>query len=184
MIESRVFVNNLDTASEILAKEKAELQGKYAIHDTIYRNVDPNVQLIDEFLRLRVIPENIWDEKPVILALKQTKLRKIGKDAHIPIKLQFDERQQAEDYYRQNLKDKFIKDFAFRRIGWQYFLPDGDVVDLEIIEDDYPTIELKSPTDKGMGRLLGKFSIDAADVITGPSVVAVRDIVVPLRSEQ
>ena len=47
-----------------------------------------------------------------------------------------------------------MKDFEFWRIGWQYFLPDGDVVDLEIIEDKYPSIELKSETDDGLRALL------------------------------
>lgn len=79
MIEARVFVSNLDNARDILKKENAKLKGKYKIHDTIYRNVDKTVSLTDQFLRLRVVPENIWDEKGVILALKQTKLHKVGK---------------------------------------------------------------------------------------------------------
>lgn len=176
MIEARVFVGSLDDAKNILKQENAELKGKYKIHDTIYRNVDESIPLIEEFLRLRVMPENIWEDKEVVLALKQTKLHKVGKNSHIPMKLQFDKREEAEAYYEQNLKDEYIKDFGFWRIGWQYFLPNGDVVDLEIIENDHPSIELKSETDVGMERLLNKFNIKKEDVITGPSVVAVRDI--------
>jgi len=71
-----------------------------------------------------------------------------------------------------------VKDFEFWRIGWQYFLPDGDVVDLEIIEDKYPSIELKSETDDGLRALLNKFNIKEEDVITGPSVFAVRGILI------
>lgn len=175
MIEARVFVDSLDNARKILKQEHAELKGKYKIRDTIYRNIDKSVPLIEEFLRLRVVPENIWDDGEVILALKQTELRKIGKNSHIPIKLQYNKREEAEEYYEQNLKDKYVKDFDFWRIGWQYVLPNGDVVDLEIIEDDHPSIELKSVTDVGMENLLHKFNVKKEDVITGPSVVAVKD---------
>lgn len=176
MIESRVFIDSLDNARYILNRENAELKGKYKIHDTIYRNVDKNIPLIEEFLRLRVVPENIWDEKEVILALKQTKLHKVGKECHIPIKLQFDKREEAENYYEHNLKDNYVKDFDFWRIGWQYLLPSGDVVDLEVIEDNYFSVELKSETDEGMEKLLTLFGIKKEDAVTGPSVVAVRDI--------
>lgn len=176
MIEARVFVDSLDSAKKVIREEGAELKGSYKIHDTIYRSADKDVSLINEFLRLRVTPENIWDEKEVILALKQTELRKVGKSSHIPIKLQFDKREEAEVYYEQNLKDKYKKDFEFWRIGWQYFLPNGDVVDLEIIEDEHCSIELKSSTDAGMDLLLDKFNIKKESVIIGPSVVAVRGI--------
>lgn len=176
MIEARVFVSSLDSAREVLRGKNAELKGKYKIHDTIYRNVDENVPLIDEFLRLRVVPENIWEDKEVVLALKQTNLHKVGKDSHVPIKLQYDKHEEAEAYYEQNLQDKYVKDFDFWRIGWQYLLPNGDVVDLEIVEDAYPSIELKSETDEGMEKLLNAFNIQKQDVITGPSVVAVRGI--------
>lgn len=176
MIEARVFVDSLDAARNTLEQENAELQGRYKIHDTIYRNVDTSIPLVEEFLRLRVIPENIWDEKQVILALKQTDLHIVGKSSRVPMKLQYDNYEDAEEYYEQNLKDEYVKEFDFWRIGWQYLLPNGNVVDMEIIEDKHPTIELKSNTDTGMEKLLDAFDIKKMDVITGPSVVAVRDI--------
>lgn len=176
MIEARVFIDNLDDAKKVLAKEKAQLQGSYKIHDTIYRHRDSNVPLIEEFLRLRVIPENIWDDKAVILAVKRTNLHQVGKDSAIPLRLSFDTRREAENYYTQYLKDTYEKDFDFWRIGWQYFLPNGDVVDLEIVEDTYPTIEFKSETDIGIKKLADTLGINRRKVITGPSVVAIRKI--------
>ncbi len=176
MIEARVFIDSLDNAREILHQENAEGKGQYKIYDTIYRNTHDDVPLIDEFLRLRVVPENIWTEKAVILALKQTKLHSIGKASRVPLKLEFDEPQQAEAYYEQHLKAKYTQDFEFWRIGWQYLLPSGDVVDLEIIERDHPSIELKSNTDEGLEALLEKFNIRQSEVIIGPSVVAVKNI--------
>jgi adenylate cyclase class IV len=178
MIEARVFVDSLDNAKNILKQDNAELKGKYKIHDTIYRNIDKNIPLIEEFLRLRVMPENIWNEKEVILALKRTELHEIGKNSHIPIKLQYNTYQEAEAYYEQNLKDKYVKDFEFWRVGWQYFLSNGDVVDLEIIEDEYLSIEFKSETDTGLEKLLDKFYVKKENVITGPSVVTVRNILI------
>lgn len=176
MIEARVFTHDLEGARGILESEEADLKGKYQIHDTIYRNVDNSIPLIEEFLRLRVMPENIWDTKDVVLAVKRTELRKIGKNSHIPINLQYESQEEAEEYYKQNLENEYVKDFDFWRIGWQYFLSNGDVVDLEIIENKYPSIEFKSETDIGMEKLLNKFDIDKEDIIVGPSVVAVRNI--------
>jgi hypothetical protein len=176
MIEARIFTDSLDDARSRLAALGGENQGRYVINDEIYRNVDETVSLADEFLRLRVVPENIWDEKPVILALKQTKLRSLGKDSQIPLKLQFDTKEEAKAYYDQHLKDEYVFDFSFSRVGWQYFLPNSDVVDLEILEDKYPSIEFKSKTDEGMKRLLGMFAVNEGDVVRGPSVVAFKPV--------
>lgn len=176
MIEARIFTDSLDRARTLLDAFGGENQGYYTIDDEIYRNVDDSVSLSEEFLRLRVIPENIWDEKPVILALKQTELRKLGKNSHIPLKLQFDTKAEAEAYYSQYLKNEYVFDFLFSRVGWQYFLPNGDVVDLEILEESYPSIEFKSDTDEGMKRLLGKFAVNERDVMKGPSVVAFKQV--------
>ena len=52
----------------------------------------------------------------------------------------------------------------------------GDVVDLEIVEDTYPTIEFKSQTDRGIQALLAKFSVSKAQIIDGSSVTAVWEL--------
>lgn len=179
MIEARVFTDSLDNAKEILYGLEAEYQGRYKIDDAIYRSADNAVSLTDEFLRLRVVPENIWDEKPVILALKQTELRQLGKTSHIPLKLQFDTKAEAEEYYNAHLADDYVFDFAFSRVGWQYVLSNGDVVDLEILEDTHPSIEFKSDTDEGVKKLLGMFAVSERDVIKGPSVTVLRQVVQP-----
>jgi hypothetical protein len=49
MIEARVFVDSLDDAKSALGQENAVLKGKYKIHDTIYRNIDKSIPLIEEF---------------------------------------------------------------------------------------------------------------------------------------
>ena len=176
MIEARAFVDSLDPARKILKDEGAEFKGYYEIDDAIYRNLDESISLTDEFLRLRVIPVNIWQDKDVVMAIKRTNLHSVGKHSDIPKKLQFDSREQAEKYFKDNLADKYVFDFSFFRVGWQYFLPNGDVVDLEVIEDKYPTIELKSETDEGISKLLAKFAIRDDHIIKGPSVVAVREL--------
>jgi hypothetical protein len=176
MIEARTFVGSLDLAKQILESEHAELKGFYEIDDAIYRSSDEKVTLNDEFLRLRVMPVNIWPTKDVVLVIKCTNLHKVGKHSDIPEKIQFDRREEAEKYFKENFVGKYIFDFSFFRIGWQYFLPNGDVVDLEIIEEKYPTIEFKSDTDEGISNLLTKFDIQNNQIIKGPSVVAVKQL--------
>ena len=63
MIETRVFVDSLESAKNILKQENAVLKGKYKIYDTIYRNIDKSTPLIEEFLRLREVPKRrLFDE--------------------------------------------------------------------------------------------------------------------------
>lgn len=172
MIEARIFTDEIDTARLTLEKLGAVSQGRYVIDDEVYRNRDKSISLVDEFLRIRSIPENIWDEKPFIVALKQTELRMVGKESRIPLKKQFDTKAEADAYFRLNLESDYIFDYAFSRVGWQYFLPNGDVVDLEILEDTHPSIEFKSTTDQGIEKLLGLFAVASNQVISGPSVIA------------
>jgi len=179
MIEARIFTPSLENAKATLQTHKAINKGRYKIIDEIFRSKDVSVSLIDEFLRLREMPENIWEDRDVILAVKRTRLQAIGKNSDIPLKQQFDKREDAEAYYTEHLSDQYVSDFSFSRIGWQYILPSGDVVDLEIIEDDYPSIEFKSETAAGIEKLLSLFSVSSDEVITGPSVVAVKKILQP-----
>ncbi|MDB5176975.1 MAG: hypothetical protein JWN75_643 [Candidatus Saccharibacteria bacterium] len=177
MIEARALVPELDSARAIVNVLKAEYKGHYRIHDTIYRNKITRSSLSDEFLRLRHMPENIWQEKPVILAIKKTSLHNIGKESDVPVKLQFDTTEEARNYYDLNLSGTYEEDFEFWREGWQYFLPNGDVVDLEIVENKFPTIELKSETDDGITSLIKKFKLTSDQIIIGPSVVTVRKLI-------
>jgi hypothetical protein len=174
MIEARIFTDILDDAKTILQTQKAVNKGAYKIVDEIFRSRDVTLPLIDEFLRLRVMHENIWNDKDVVLAVKRTRLQTVGKNSDIPLKLQFDRMEDAEAYYAKHLSTQYVKDFSFSRIGWQYIMDNDDVVDLEIIEDYYPSIEFKSETADGIEKLLSLFNIPRNQVITGPSVVAVR----------
>ena len=178
MIEARTFVPELDSARKILLNSKAECKGHFRFHDTIYRNKITGASLNEEFLRLRQVPENIWSDKAVILAVKRTVLRDVGKVSNIPTKIQFDTVEEAREYYDAKLSDTYVEDFGFWREGWQYVLPNGDVVDLEIVDSKFPTIELKSVTDSGISQLLGAFQIAKTQIIIGPSVVAIRKLVV------
>lgn len=175
MIEARIFVDDLNSAKAVLLREDAHVAGDYEIEDTIYESVDPKVSLSDEFLRLRFVPENIWNEMPVILSIKKTNQREVGKESEIPLRLEFDTKQEAEAYYANHLSKKFRKSFVFSRSGRQHILDNGDVVDLEVIEDGYGSIEFKSATDKSMKALLELFSIGRESVIKGPSVVAIKN---------
>jgi adenylate cyclase class IV len=176
MIEARIFTDSLDYAKSILSSENALNKGNYEINDTIFRRTDNSTSLTDEFLRLRTLPINIWPDKSVVLAVKKTKLQAIGKHSEIPLKLQFDTHDKAESYVNEHLSTEYTEDFSFTRIGWQYFLPNGDVVDLEIIEGTYPSIEFKSETAEGIAKLLSLFHVSPDEAIQGPSVVAVKKL--------
>ncbi len=172
MLEARTFVNDFDKAREVLKLLDAELKGEYEIHDIIFASKDPSKTLIDEFLRLRMVPKNIWNEKPFIVAIKNTEVREIGKDYTIPLKKQFDSKEEAQKFIDENLLDKFEYSFEFSRIGEQYDFSDGQV-DLEDIEG-FLSIEIKSKTEEGLKRLAELF--DMHYTLKGPSVVAVKEL--------
>jgi hypothetical protein len=170
MLEARVFVENFNKAKEVLEVRKAIFKGEYVIHDIIFAPKDTTKTLVDEFLRLRIVPKNIWNEKEFIVAIKVTEVKDIGKNSVIPLKEQFDTRQEADRFIQQNLLDKFKYSYEFSRIGWQYDLSEGQV-DLEDIKGLY-SIEAKAKTEEGLKELISLFGI--TDTIKGPSVVAVK----------
>ncbi len=172
MLEARNFVSDLDAARKVLNEHKAEFKGEYVIHDIIFRSKDKKKTLTDEFLRLRLVPKNIWPDKAVILAIKNTELKSVGKNSVIPLKMQFDKEQEARDYFSENLADQFEYAFEFKRKGWQYFIG-TEGVDLEDIEG-HCSIEVKSETEEGLKRLTELFGM--RNIIVGPSVVAVKTI--------
>jgi adenylate cyclase class IV len=172
MLEARTFVKK-EKLEEVRAKLQnlgAVFRGDYEIHNSIYSSINPILPLSDVFLRLRTIPKNIWDEKAVVVTIKQTKLEKVGKNSIIPLKKFFDKENEALDFIRENYSNQFRHAFDFSTRGSQYDMGE-DQIDLEDIEG-HPSIELKSQTIEGLENLLKAFEI--SDVIKGPSVVAVR----------
>lgn len=172
MIDARTFPQNLDSALYTLQNNKAILKGDYEIFNKIYRHKELPLEQI--FLRLRTIPKNIWDEKAVIVSIKNTEIKKVGKQSNISFKKEFDSESEAQKFIEENYCDDYIFDFSFGCIGSQYFLGE-DGIDLEMIEG-HPSIEFKSKTEEGLHRLLKLFNVNEKEVIVGPSVVAVRNI--------
>lgn len=174
MIEARAFGVDIESIRAILERKGAVNKGRYEIRDTIYARKDGSAQISDEFLRLRVMPLNIWDEKSIVVAVKQTKLRAIGKQSYIPVRQEFDTIEEATSYIKEHLDGVYKKDFAFFRVGWQYILPNSDVVDLEIIENTHNSVEIKSETNVGIKQLAQQLNIKPEQFVKGPSVSAVR----------
>lgn len=174
MFDARIFLNSLEEARRVLQRHHAVHKGDYEIVDSIYRSVDASQPLEKVFLRLRAVPQNIWDEKPYIVSIKNTELKNVGKQSIIPVKKQFDTEREAQEYISQNHLDNFVYDFVCHRFGEQYFIGE-DGVDLEIIEG-HPSIEFKSKTEDGLQKLLQLFNVSADQVIKGPSVVAIKKI--------
>lgn len=174
MYDARTFPQTLDVARAILEKNGAVLKGDYVITNKIYRHKAEPLEKV--FLRLRTIPKNIWNEKSVIVSIKNTEIKQVGKQSIISFKKEFDTEKEAEDFIAENYANDFTFDFAFNCIGRQYFLGE-DGVDLELIEN-HPSIEFKSKSQEGLRSLLSKFDVKDEEVIKGPSVVAVRQLLV------
>lgn len=172
MLEARTFVENFDKVKEVLKLCNAVFKGEYVLHDIIFASKNSTKTLTDEFLRLRVVSKNIWNEKEVIVAIKNTEVMNVGKNSIVPFKKEFDSKEEAQKFIEENLLDQFKYSYEFSRTGWQYDLPEGQV-DLEDIEGLY-SIEAKSKTEEGMKRIVKLFNIQ--DIIKGPSVVAVKKL--------
>lgn len=183
MFDARIFPNSLDDTKKVLEEQGAVLKGEYEIHDYIFASTDPEQTLDKVFLRLRMVPVNIWNEKKVIVTIKNTELQKVGKKSIIPVKEQFDNEEDARAFIEKNYSDTFKPDFNFNRKGWQYNLPNGDQVDLEDIESHF-SVEFKSKTEEELRGLLDRFDIDPKEVAQGPSVIVIRDWFNDLRHEE
>ena len=175
MFDARTFPRSLDGANRILKEEGAVFRGEYVIHDTIFASKDSIQNLGTIFLRLRHIPKNIWSEKEYIVVIKNTEIKEVGKQSIIPIKNQFDIETEAREFIENNYSVTFEYAFEFDRTGWQYDMG-VDQVDLEDIEGNF-SIEFKSPTENGLKKLLQKFQVELSEVIQGPSVIAIQDII-------
>lgn len=173
MLEARTFVSNIDKARKTLLDNGAVFKGEYQCKDTIFSPLDSAKTLKDEFLRLRINVKNIWAEKDVIVAVKQTERRDFGKNSVIPLKKEFDSESEARAFIEANLTNDFKYDFQFTRTGWQYDLGENQV-DLEKVEDlpDCYTIEVKSKTEYGLKNLVDMLGITS--IIQGPSVVEIK----------
>ncbi len=174
MFDARTFPSSLQSARQNLSQKKAEFRGEYIIHDVIFASKNPEQSLDKVFLRLRIVHKNIWNEKPIIVAIKNTEAKKIGKVSAIPLRKQFDTEREAREFIQKNYNDEFVFLFEFDRTGWQYDLGQ-DQVDLEDIEGNY-SIEFKSPSLEDLEKLLSDFKIDPSAVIKTPSVVVVKNI--------
>ncbi len=172
MLEARTFVDTLDSAKEILEKENAIFRGHYVIHDYIFVSKDKSLPFEKLFLRLRLIPVNIWNEKNVVVAIKETELMEVGKNSIVPVRKEFDTEEEERAFIEENYSETFEFVYDFEREGWQYDIG-NDQVDLEDIEG-HPSIEFKSNTADGLQKLLNTFNIK--NTIKGPSAVEVRKI--------
>lgn len=172
MLEARTFVDNFDEIKKILESNGAVFKGEYELRDIVFAPKEAGKSLVDEFLRLRIVSKNIWTEKAVIVAIKKTEVKDIGKNSIVPLKKEFASKEEAEKFIEENLLDRFEYSFEFSRKGWQYDLG-GDQLDLEDIEG-YLSVEIKSKTEKGLKRLANLFN--KQDIIKGPTVVAMKKL--------
>ncbi len=175
MLEARAFVPEIESARKTLEANQAVFKGEYRCRDIVFSPRDPDKSLEDELLRLRINEKNIWNEKDVIVAIKKTEKREIGKNSIILAREEFDAEADARKYIDEHFAADFAFDFEFTRTGWQYNLGDNQV-DLERVENipDCYTIEIKSKTDEGLKSLVEMFDLPAP--IKGPTVVAMKKL--------
>lgn len=175
MIEARSFVPEIDTTRQILEENRAIFKGEYVLTDKIYSSYNPPKGLDDAFLRLRTYHKNIWPQKDVIVAVKIHEQKEIGVDTEVPLKKQFDSVEEAENFVKENLLDKYKYEYTFTRTGWQYALGE-DEIDLERVDDlkDFYTVEFKSNTVEGLRKL--ESLLNLKDVIEGPIASHMKDI--------
>jgi len=158
MIEARSFVLEVDTTKKILEENHAVFKGEYFLTDKIYSSYSPKKGLDDEFLRLRIYHKNIWPQKDIIVAVKIHEQKEIGVATEVPLKKEFDTKEEAEKFIEENLLDQYKYEYEFSRTGWQYHLG-NDEIDLERVDDleNFYTVEFKSNTVEGLKKLFYVF---------------------------
>jgi len=102
MYDARIFTDTLENARKLLIEMGSTFKGEYRINDKIYASKDTRLGLEKTFLRLRHIPQNIWNEKAFIVAIKNTEILDIGKKSAIPVKKEFDTEAEAARFVEEN----------------------------------------------------------------------------------
>lgn len=162
MFEARAFVLDIETAKKVLEDNHAIYKGEYRCRDLIFLPIGQvgSEYVGDKFLRLRIYEKNIWNKKRVVVAIKKTEKKEVGKSSIIYICKEFDSEIEARRYIQDSFGNDFTFDFEFTRTGWQYDLGD-DQIDLEKVEDieNCYTIEVKSLTQRGLQQLTRMFNL-------------------------
>ncbi len=161
MLEARAFVSEIESTRKALLDAGAIFKGEYRCRDLIFIPNHTDKPYGEEFLRLRINEKNIWNEKDVIVVIKQVEKREIGKENVIPFRKEFDTEEEGRECI-EVFRNDYKFDFEFTRTGWQYDLGE-DQIDLEKVEDVEGcfTIEIKSKTVEGLKNLAQMFKLDS-----------------------
>jgi adenylate cyclase class IV len=162
MLEARAFVPEIDTTKKILEDSGALFKGEYRCRDLIFIPKKTDKPYGEEFLRLRINEKNIWNEKNVIVVIKQVQRKEVGKENIVSLRKEFETEKDGRKYVEDNFTETYTFDFEFTRTGWQYDLGD-DQIDLERVDDvaNCYTIEIKSKTVDGLKKLAQMFKLDS-----------------------
>lgn len=175
MIEARTFVSEIEAIKTLLEKEGAIYKGEYVLTDKIYSSYNPLKGLDDEFLRVRTYHKDIWNNPPVLVAVKIHDQKEIGVDTIVPLKKGFNTEEEALRFVNENLLGQYKYEYEFNRTGWQYILGEYEI-DLERVDDleNFYTVEFKSETVEGLKKL--ESLLQLTHVIRGPIASHMKEI--------
>lgn len=170
VIEVRGIIKNIDYAKKRVEDLGAISKSYYSFTDIIYTPLQEEINLNNDFTRLRVYKENNWPTKNFILVRKKTKWDKDTKIDEIVLRQEFETLGDALNYIEDKFKGSLQKKFEYFREGWEYELGKNRIF-IEDIKDFKPTVEIQSENKKELTDLFKQLEVKEILTDSVPEII-------------
>ena len=162
LFELRASLEDRATAQKNLESVCACFKGEYAFIDYIYRPWDREIDLNEEFIRLRVYQKTNWAQRNCVLIHKPKKV--YGQSSVTFFNKEFDSLAEAQNEIAQ----RYQLLFSFSRNGYEYAL-DGMRIFVEDIQGLPASIEVIAASKE---QIMDLFNILGVNALIADSVPA------------
>ena len=164
LFELRASLEDRATAQKNLESVCACFKGEYAFIDYIYRPWDREINLNEEFIRLRVYQKTNWAQKNYVLMHKRKEMQ--GRSSISFFRKEFESLAEAQN----EIDGHYQLLFSFSRNGYEYEL-DGMRIFVEDIQGLPATIEVIAASKEQIMNLLNMLPVTSIIADSVPSLI-------------
>ena len=166
--EIRAYIPDIKSTIKKLENLGARFKGDYALIDYIYKLKDDSkkIDLNNEFMRIREYEKSQWIHKKYVLVNKVTKWEDGNRLISVPLKREFDKKEDAE----KEISDSYELNFKFHKHGFEYELKTLKIF-VEEIEYLEPTIEVTAEDKESIDNLFKKLDVSERTFKSVPKLI-------------
>jgi len=166
--EIRAYILDIESTIKKLENLGAEFKGDYAFTDYIYKLKDDSkkIDLNNEFMRIREYEKSQWTHKKYVLVHKLTRWKDGNRFIFVPLKKEFDKKQDAE----KEISNSYELNFKFHKHGFEYWFKSLKI-HVEEIEYLEPTIEVTAEDKESIDNLFKKLDVSETIFKSVPKLI-------------